>query len=176
MKHIVLSIGLAFFIFAAFIQPAFALPDEVTVNGEVLKRVSQGTRSKMFVDIYKVGLYLPSKDADLDNKETTKAFVVEILYDKNSAKGNIPDAWKEELLPTLGKQDVRALKSAADMLTVGAVSKITYAYGHDTHVIISSENIIADSGSDLFNAFTDIWMGEAPVSEALKSALLSGVQ
>lgn len=156
---------------------AFAVtPGSLEVSGTRLSLQGQGTRSKFFVDLYSVALYLPHRfPADeagrIWNERLPKALRVQILYN-GSLPDKIPQSWKAELQPALTFEQKEALAQAYGNLNTGDTIHITYAPDSGTRIAVGDRVVLTDRGDALMRAFLDLWAGRSPVSKELRGALL----
>ncbi|MDX1656847.1 MAG: chalcone isomerase family protein [Candidatus Competibacteraceae bacterium] len=154
---------------------AAGLPATLSIVGETqLQLTGQGTREKLFIDLYTVGLYLPRPLSEVEpirQHDISKAFRVEVVYD-GSIPNEVPENWWEELVPVLSAQQEEQLKEFYFQLQPQDTILISYAPGQGTQIKINGETKIIDKGHALMSAYIDIWLGGNPVSEELRNSLL----
>jgi hypothetical protein len=154
---------------------AVSLPETLQVGGQRLMLAGQGTRTELvFVELYSVALYLPhnmSKPRAIEGASVPKALRVQIRYD-GSLPDRIPAGWRSELMPALTQQQQQQLLQQYQKLQQGDVITISYAPETGTTVAVNGGQILQDESDQVMNAFLDVWIGQTPVSEDLKQALL----
>lgn len=156
------------------------VPNTVEAFGRHLTLNGHAVRSKLLgmVDLYSVALYLPDempRTALIGDKTLAKAIRLEVLYD-GSIPDKIPESWRQELLPVLSEAAAARLRKTYASLNFGTVVLIRYAPQHGTELVVGNEVVISEGGPELMRAFLDIWMGQDPVSEDIREALLNGRQ
>lgn len=153
---------------------AYAAPEQIEVDGQVLVKVGEGTRERLTVDLYQVSLYLPSERADLqriNDPSVPKAFQIEVLYG-GGTPDDIPEQWAEELLPPLPEEKVGELRQVYQGLEEGDQLRVTYTPGSSTAVTLNGETVFSDPGAGLMRGLVDVFLGPDPVSEDVRSNLL----
>ena len=163
------------------------IPDTLApVNRDVTLQLNgAGIREKFFVDIYIGALYLPGKStsaaAILSGAEPASV-LMHFLYGTVS-KEKITSGWTEGLEANHSPAEMRKLQPALEQfnqlfLTVHAGDEIRIDYfpGEGTEVRINNEWRGKVAGDAFFHALLMIWLGEHPVSESLKNAMLGGAQ
>jgi len=149
-------------------------PEQLSVGSLRLVRCCIGTRSMLFVDLYRVAFFSPSADAGvatLQDPSLPRAVWVEILY-AGSLPYDIPPDWREELVPSLPEDEQAPFRRYFRRLQSGDVLRVEYAPGGESVVRLNDERILGGTGHALINAFVDIWLGDDPVSPSLKAELL----
>jgi hypothetical protein len=151
-----------------------AVPETVTVDGQTLVLNGYGTREALAIDLYTAALYLPRPMSDADEIEDpalAKAFRIEVVY-QGALPDEIPETWREELLPPLNEGQAAALRRAYRTLARGDVITVSYAPGSGTTVALNGEAVLRDPGHGLIAGCLDLWLGPDPVSEDLRARLL----
>lgn len=124
-------------------------------------------------DLYSVALYAPApfdREA-LVSPDAAKALRIEIAYERDWHRPAVI-GWHRELVPRLGPAAVGHLQRAFASLTRGDVVSIEYAPRAGTTVRVNAIMPVFGARHDLMLAFLDHWLGQRPVSEELKRALL----
>lgn len=142
-----------------------------------------GIRKKYFMKIYIGALYLPARQSsasEITTGETPRSVHMHILHSKISQK-KITNAWIDGLEANLSKDAMTALLPKLEKFNAlfrevheGDVIRIDYLPGTGTQVTINTEVRGSVEGADFFNALLLVWLGEAPVSDNLKKAMLGG--
>ena len=163
------------------------IPDTLTpVNSDITLQLNgAGIREKFFMDIYIGALYLPEKStsaAAILSSEKPASVLMHFLYSTVS-KEKITAGWTEGLEANHSPEEMRKLQPALDQfnqlfLTMhsGDEIHIDHLPGKGTEVRINNEWRGKVDGDALFPALLKIWLGEHPVSESLKDAMLGGEQ
>ena len=157
------------------------LSEQVTIGGETLQLNGVGIRTKFFFKIYIGALYLPAKQNDaakILSSNSTNRIVMHFLYDEVE-KEKLVDAWLEGFEEnTDGKtfsdlQD-RLKKFNAMFVTLhkGDVVLLDYSAGNGTQVTIKNEVKGNIEGADFNKALLSVWLGDEPVTDELKNAML----
>lgn len=160
------------------------LDDAATLSGQPLVLNGLGLRSKMFIKVYVVGLYLPHKETRapevlvMPGAKRLQLVMMrdvgaELLADSLS-KGLAENTAKAELAQLQPR--VEALK--ATMRSLGEAHKgsrilLDYQPGAGTHVTVDGRAVGGDiPGEDFYRALLRIWIGDEVASKPLKSELL----
>ena len=159
------------------------IPDTLTpVNSNVTLQLNgAGIREKFFMDIYIGALYLPEKSASaaaiLSSPEPASV-LMHFLY-KTVSKEKITAGWTEGLEANHSPAEMQRLQPMLEQfnhlfLTVhaGDAIRIDYLPGNGTEVRINNEWRGKIAGDTFFPALLRVWLGEHPVSESLKNAML----
>lgn len=151
-------------------------PDTLTRDGtSSLTRVSQATRVHLLgrLELYTLGLYLAdAADAQrLAAPNTRKALRIRILHKESPGERPTID-WRRELLPPLEPAATTHLRGAFAPLRYDDVVVIDYVPGRGTRVHVNKAAAVPEAGHELMLAFLDHWLGQRPISEELKAALL----
>jgi len=168
----VLAALIAFLACSAFARGA--LPPTLTIRGQQLVLNGDAVRSELLgmVELYRIGLYLKTTVSNRSGvtDDVPKALRLEILHDTNGAR--IPSEWRTELEPALTQPQQQTLRAAYSRLQSGDTLTISYIPGDGTHVVVNTRTVLQSKGRDLMHAFLDQWLGQDPVSEEIKAALL----
>lgn len=151
-----------------------AAPPTITVAGEELVRAGQGERKRWFIDLYKVGFYLPRGRTILSaaaDRSVPKAFRIQVTYE-GKLPDDIPRQWRQQLLPPLDGAQARALNDMYARLQRGDVVMVRYVPGDGTRLNRNGVHVLSTPGHRLMAAFVDLFLGANPVSEDLRAELL----
>jgi hypothetical protein len=151
--------------------PALALE-----GGAQLSRAGQATRTHLLgaVELYSVAVYAdgPVLDrAQLQSPDVPKAVRIEIGYQDNLRRQIWID-WHRELVPELSPAATSHLRGAFASLRRGDVVLVEYVPGRGTTIRVDKSVVASDASHDLMLAFLEHWLGQRPVSEELKQALI----
>jgi len=157
--------------------------ESVTVSGvtEKLQLNGLGIRDKFFFEIYIAALYVEKKTSsasELVTNSGAKRVAMHFLYDEVS-KEKLTGAWVDGFEDNLSDDTFNALKPRIDKFngmfeTVkeGDIVLLDYLPGKGTRVTIKGQQKGFIEGEDFNQALLNIWLGEAPVTDDLKDALL----
>ena len=129
------------------------------------------------IEIYDIALYVESPPADLARLRSdtaSKAVRIEVRYE-DDVRRPLPIDWRRELVPQLEAAGTAHLRATAGTLRHGDVMLIEYVPGKGTTVRVNkTTTAVTGVGHDLMLTFLDHWLGQRPVSEDIKRALLGG--
>jgi len=149
---------------------------DVTLNGA-------GLRKRAFFKVYAMGLYVPQKTsnaAQLMDQAGPKRITIRMLRDVSA------DAFNEALLEGIranhSEAEVKALEPRLKELSA-VIAEVKEAKkgmaidldwtGADTQVMVNGKPTGKPiAGQDLYKALLKIWLGDKPVQDDLKKALL----
>jgi len=188
LQEIGVGVLILFFLFclafpAAAREVAGVQVAETLTGGEgiQLRLNGAGIRYKFFFKIYVGALYLehPSRDVKaVIGDNGSKRMVMHFLYDEVSREKLIA-GWNDGFEKNITGERLKALKPRIDQFnslfsTVreGDVIVLDYQPERGTEVIIRGEKKGLITGKDFNDALLLIWLGEEPVTEDLKEALL----
>ncbi|HEY9049905.1 MAG TPA: chalcone isomerase family protein [Gammaproteobacteria bacterium] len=140
-----------------------------------------GIRYKFVFKIYIAALYLEQPAHEVNailSDRGAKRILMHFLYDEVS-KGKLVDAWLEGFKNNLNADElkrfdaqIQQFNSMFETVQRNDVVQIDYLPGQGTRVMIKGQDkgLIADDG--FYPALLKIWLGDDPVSDDLKQALL----
>lgn len=151
---------------------------ELTLNGA-------GLRKRVFFKVYAMGLYVPQKTSNaaaLVDQPGPKRVAIRMLRDVSADAFN--EALAEGIRANHSEADVKALEPrlkelGAIMAGVGEAKKgmaINLDWtGAETQVLIQGQPVGKPiAGQDFYRALLRVWLGDKPVQDDLKKALLGG--
>jgi hypothetical protein len=149
---------------------------ELQLNGK-------GIRKRVIFDVYEIGLYLPKKTNSSEEAITGPgAKRVELRMLRDVSAEQFSDALTDGLRANHSEAEARALEPqikqlAATMAEVKEAKKgmaISLEWnGMATQVVIDGKPAgAAIEGEDFYRALLRIWLGDKPVQDDLKKALL----
>lgn len=179
MKKLLLAVAL-------FAVPALAMdfegvssPDEVTVEGKILKLNGMGLRQKFVFKVYVASLYVEhtsSNANDILKADEVRRVEMKMLRDLD--KKAIVDAIREGFDKNSAAQ-LPALKDRLDTfcdklvdLKKGQTLLIQYVPGKGTTVTAGGQSATVQ-GKDFADALFAVWLGGKPADEGLKKGLLA---
>jgi hypothetical protein len=158
--------------FAAFAQG----PDPLSLNGV-------GVRKRVFFDVYAIGLYLPKKTSSAEEAISApgpKRVEIRMLRDVSAEQ--FSEALAEGIRANHAEAQAKALEPKVKQLSAtmaevkeakkGMIIALEWN-GRATRVLIDGKPAGAPiEGEDFFRALLRIWLGDKPVQDDLKRALL----
>lgn len=164
------------------------LEDKTKLGNAELVLNGIGLRTKVFFKVYVIGLYLPAKAATgaavLEQKGVKRAHLV-LLRDVSAE--DFSDALIEGLKNNSTEAELAALKArieqfrqtivAAGEVKNGLIVHLDFLPDSGTRLTLGGKQQGKDiPGEDFFNALLRIWVGEKPIQDNLKEALLGKAQ
>ncbi len=159
--------------------------ETVTLADTPLVLNGAGVRKKFFVKVYVGALYLPKKETRAQSiivSAGAKSVRLHILYAELDSQ-KLADAWTDGIKANHGDTEFQALVPRLTQFnglfrTVrrGDTIRVDLMPNGETHVMINEEMRGVVSGADFQRALLTIWLGEKPVDENLKQALLGGIR
>ncbi|MBT8347572.1 MAG: chalcone isomerase family protein [Desulfofustis sp.] len=159
-----------------------ALDEQITqADGTVLQLNGAGIRSKFVVKVYIAMLYLENPGNDRDQviaDPGAKQLIMHFLY-KEVDKDALVEAWNDgftgngtpEQLETL-KSEIAEFNGLFDTVKKGDRIVLDYAPGTGTTVSINAAEKGTIVGKEFNDLLLSIWLGDKPVAEKLRKALL----
>jgi Chalcone isomerase-like len=129
------------------------------------------------VGLYSLAFYIDGSIRDrshVASEDVAKAVRIEITYKDDLRRWATLD-WRPELLPRVEPGVVTHLQGAFAPLKNGDVVVIDYVPTRGTSVRVNRAVAVSGAPHDLMLAFLDHWIGQQPLSEEIKRALLAGV-
>ena len=158
--------------------------DKASLGNASLVANGAGMRKKAFFKVYAMALYLPEKQADTEAVMSTKGakrIAITLLRDLTAKQ--FVDALHEGVAENHSESEMAALKERLDQFSeamlgigeakTGAQVFIDFLPKGTTRLTVNNEVRGSDlAGEDFFNALLKIWIGNKPVQDDLKQALL----
>jgi hypothetical protein len=147
-------------------------------GGPSLTRLAQAARLERLgsVRVYTLSLYASGRVPEpegLSRPELAKALRVDVQYDPG-LRPRVPIDWRRELVPSLNPAAVASLARATAALQTGDVLIVSYVPERGTSIRLNRHRIVAEGEHDVMLAFLDHWLGQRPVSQDVKTALVAG--
>ncbi|OGI44698.1 MAG: hypothetical protein A2150_04270 [Candidatus Muproteobacteria bacterium RBG_16_64_11] len=156
---------------------------ELTATGPALTLNGAGVRKKFFMIVYVGALYLPAKAATAREalaQAGPKRMLLHFVYDELSAQ-KLVDAWNEGFAANNSDAELAPLRARIGQFnTLFATTRkrdviaLDYLPGEGTRVSHNGQVKGTIPGEDFNTALLKIWLGDKPVTEELKKALLGG--
>lgn len=160
------------------------MDDVATLSGQPLVLNGLGLRSKMFIKVYVVGLYLPHKETrapDVLGMPGAKRVQLVMMRDvgaellaDNLSKGLADGTAKAELAQLQPRvETLKAVMRSVGEAHKGSRIQLDYLPGVGTRVSVDGKVMGSDiPGEDFYRALLRIWIGEEVGSKPLKAELL----
>ena len=187
MKKILLPIVLLLLVVTPATQAVslsnVVIPEALDADGQSLLLNGWGVRKKLFLKLYVGALYLPAKSSDaaqILGNDTPVGIRLHILSKLVSAK-KMEQAIKEGFAKSTGgnttaiQQEIdQFLSFFRDNVTEDDIFDIVYTPAKGVHVVLNGRELGVVSGNRAAfrKALFAIWIGEDPVQQDLKDAML----
>ena len=152
-------------------QPRSITPD----GGTAIPKAGEAMRTHLLglTDLYGLALYVAGSTnrANLLSPDVSKVLRFQILYEEDP-RTRIGIDWRGELVPKLESAATAHLRGTFAPLRGGDVVLVEYVPGKGTTVRVNKGVAVGGVNHDLMLAFLDHWVGQRPVSEEVKQALL----
>jgi len=153
-------------------------PGNLVLNGA-------GLRKRLFFQVYAIGLYLPKKTADAEEAIASpgpKRVAIHMLRNVGAAefsealaegiRANHSDAEAKALEPRV--QELSAIMAEVKEARKGMAISLDFQ-GKEMQLLVDGKPAGRPiAGEDFYRALLRIWLGERPVQDDLKKALLGG--
>ena len=182
VTRILLLMALASPVAAAEVAGA-KIDDSARVAEATLALKGAGLRKRLFFDVYAMGLYLAERNADPIAQGGAKRVAIHMLRDVDAdtfakalvdgMRPNHDAATMQGLAARIGQ--LNAIMAQMKEAKKGMVILLDWLPGTGTQVTIDGK--VAGKpieGEDFYRALLRIWLGEKPVQDDLKKALLGG--
>ncbi|OGA64825.1 MAG: hypothetical protein A3G81_31835 [Betaproteobacteria bacterium RIFCSPLOWO2_12_FULL_65_14] len=156
------------------------IDDKMRVGNAELALSGAGLRRRVFFQVYAIGLYVPDPKADRIAQPGPKRVLIHMLRDVGAEQ--FTEALVEGIKANQSEAEAAALEPrikqlAAIMNQVGEAKKgmaIALDWtGAETRVVIDGKPAGQPiAGEDFYRALLRIWLGDKPVQDDLKKALL----
>ena len=153
-------------------------PPSVTAEGAApIPKAAEAARSGLLgvIDLYRLAVYVGSPVADraqLLSSNVPKALRIVITYEDDLFRPRFPIDWRRELIPVLEPAAVAHLQGTFAPLQHGDVVLVEYVPAKGTTVRVNKAVAVTGGSHELMLAFLDHWLGQRPVSEEVKRALM----
>jgi len=161
------------------------IPDAATLQGEQLKLNGAGIRTRFFVKVYVGALYLAqtaNAASAVLSDSGPKRISLHLLRELKAEQ--VSSALNEGLKANnstgeLAQLDAKIKEFTAIMNSIGSAKKgsvidIDYLPGKGTQVSLDGEAKGTVSGEEFNRALMKVWLGDKPVEDSLKKAMLGG--
>ncbi len=156
------------------------IDDKARVGNAELSLTGAGLRKRVFFQVYAIGLYVQDRKADPIEQPGPKRVQIHMLRDVSADTFN--EALVDGIRANHSESQVQALEPRVKRLA-SIIAEVKEAKkgmsialdwtGSATQVLIDGKPAGAPiEGEDLYGALLRIWLGDKPVQEDLKRALL----
>lgn len=159
------------------------LDDKANVGGQELVLNGAGVRTRVVFKVYVASLYLPQKAADAQGALAKAPRRIQLNLLRALAADQLVDALNEGLAENNTADEVTAIKPQVDQLAaimrafkdVKEKDVVTLDFVDGATRVALNGDAKGSIPGDAFNqALTRVWLGEKPVQNDLKKALLGG--
>jgi len=172
------------------VSPAFGaevagvkIDEQIRVAEAPLVLKGAGLRKRFFVQVYAMGLYVADRKADPVTQPGAKRVAMHMLRDVGAdtftaalvdgMRPNHDEATMKALEPRIAR--LGAIMAEMKEAKKGMVILLDWVPGSGTQVTIEGKPAGKPiEGEDFYRALLRIWLGEKPVQDDLKKALLGG--
>ena len=179
--RVLLLLSLAFPLWAAEVA-GVKIDERTKVGNADLVLSGAGLRKRVFFQVYAIGLYVQDRKADPLAQPGPKRVQIHMLRDvgaeqftealADGIKANHTEAEAKALEPRV--QQLGAIMAAVKEAKTGMVIALDWT-GRQTVVAIGGQPAGEPiPGEDFYRALLRIWLGDKPVQDDLKKALLGG--
>jgi long-chain acyl-CoA synthetase len=159
------------------------IDDKVTVGGTELLLNGAGMRTRLIIRVYIGALYLPQKATTTQavlSRDQPRRYSLHLQRDVNYEQ--LLEAMRAGLAENNSQADLDAIKPQVDQFAAifasvgqakaGQVVAIDYTPGAGTQVSLDGVSKGSIPGEPFNRALLKVWLGDNPVQESLKKALL----
>jgi hypothetical protein len=159
------------------------VPEQIELHGmqKPLQLNGAGVRKKLFIDVYVAALYLPERNGRAETllrRPPPNRVLMHVVCNKIS-RAKMGSACEAGFSANLASEDYQALQARLEQFMAmfedlerdGRVW-LDYLPGEGTRVSINGEVRGVVAGQDFNAALLSVWLGQEPVTSALKKALL----
>ena len=184
MKNILLValVCIAFPAFGAEVA-GVKIDDKIRIGGAELMLSGAGLRKRVFFQVYVIGLYVSDRKADLVTQPGLKRVAIHMLRDVGAdqfsaalvdgMRPNHDEATMKFLEPRIAQ--LSAILAEMKVAKEGMAIMLDWLPGSGTQVTIDGRPAGKPiQGEDFYRGLLRIWLGEKPVQDDLKKALLGG--
>jgi hypothetical protein len=152
-------------------------PANLTVDGRApLMMAAQAARSDFLgaVQLYTIAIYTDGGSLSrelLVSPDTAKAIRIQVSY-QDDLRRKVAIDWRRELLPRLEAGVAAHIQGSFAPIQYGDTVIIEYVPSRGTTVRVNKGIAVSGANHDLMLAFLDHWIGQRPLSEEIKQALV----
>ena len=158
------------------------IDDKTRVANADLALTGAGVRKRLFFEVYAIGLYVRDAKADAIAQTGPKRVSIHMLRDVGADQ--FSEALAEGMRANHPEAEYKALEARVKELS-SVMAELKEARkgmaialdwnGKETQVVVDGKPVGKPiAGEDFYRALLRIWLGEKPVQDDLKKALLGG--
>lgn len=157
------------------------VPDELQMDESLLVLNGSGLRSRMFIDLYVGSLYLPHEAHDAasiissDEPMAIRLSIVSSLITGEKLRDATLDGFGRAVADTsaLDERISRFLRAFSEPVEVGDQFELSW-HPNSGLLVVTRNDVVVESieGLDFKKALFAIWLGDDPVQDSLKDAML----
>jgi hypothetical protein len=162
---------------AGFVQAQSAPPPAIALDGVPSVPLAAHARRTHLLgtfELYNVAVYVDGSIRDLSHlssRAVPKALRLEVTFEDDLRRRLTID-WRRELIPALEPAAVTQLRGTFGALNQGDVVVVDYTPAKGTAVRVNKAVAVSGANHDLMLAFLDHWLGQRPVSDEIRRALV----
>ncbi len=139
--------------------------NEPVVHAAGYDLVGCAKRSVLWHDLYNLALF---------ERDGGELIVMEVLHEGEMPDG-LPDDWPPKLARTLDEDTIAQIDRAFALIRPQSRVEIAYLPGPDrTEIAVDGIALMVLPERATFDAISDMWFGEEPISKGLKAEILGG--
>ncbi|MCU7920490.1 MAG: chalcone isomerase family protein [Candidatus Thiodiazotropha sp. (ex Dulcina madagascariensis)] len=185
MKRAIVTCLLMLYLMAAEAREiaGISIPEQILRDADKTELVLNGAgiRKKFFFSVYLASLYLqqptPQVEAAIDTGKPARV-EMRVLYSKIE-KEKFIEGWNDGFSANLSPEQLQSVRQRLDRfngmfetLVEGDLIELDYFPEEGTRVTIKGVERGTIPGGDFHQALLKVWLGESPVGQKLKEALL----
>jgi hypothetical protein len=158
--------------------------DKISIGNSELALSGAGLRKRVFFQVYVIGLYVTDRKADLVSQPGLKRVAIHMLRDvgaeqftealADGIRANHSEAEGKALEPRV--KELGAIMAEIKEAKKGMVIALDWT-GSATQLVVDGKPAARTiAGEDFYRALLRIWLGDKPVQDDLKKALLGAPQ
>lgn len=155
-----------------------AFEDTVELNGKTLLKTGQDTFRWMFIKVYEGAFYMDATKPGADPfDDVARQLVLE--YKVDITADQFRDSGNKFLERNVDETTLEAIQDRLERLNdayvdVGKGDRYALAYlpGKGTTLLLNGEPLVTVEGADFARAYYTIWLGEDPVKDSFRDALV----
>jgi Chalcone isomerase-like len=157
--------------------------DKATIGGQDLVLNGAGMRTRLFIKVYVGALYLPQKASTAAGALAgNQARRVALMLQRDVSSEQLLESLRAGLADNNSQSDLDAIKPQVDQFATifrsvgeaksGQMIEIDYIPANGTRISVDGVVKGTISGEAFNKALLNVWLGDKPVQESLKKALL----
>lgn len=158
--------------------------DKISVGGRELVLNGVGLRTKFFLNVYVIGLYLPQRQTTTAGVLAQESRRLRLVFLRSLTLERLVEATSSRMAENNTQAELDAIRGEMKQLTnifnslkqarKGSVILIDYVAGVGTKIVVNNVEQGTLPGEAFNRALIRAWLGDKPAQPALKQALLGG--